>query len=184
LYEGGIHALEIPLNTVGAYYLIKDLRKQLPKKALIGAGAVLDVADAKAALEAGASFLFAPGTDKKVIQFGREENIPVYAGAVTPTEVIKAWKYGAGGVRLFPAASLGAAYAAEIRNELGHIPLVAAGGIGRAQAADYIRAGCDAVSIDCHAIIHSLDGADAVRMASELAMEVQGAIRPLAGMPV
>lgn len=177
MYEGGIHAIEVPLNTVGAYYLIKDLRKQLPKKTLIGAGAVLDVADAKAALEAGASFLFSPGIDKKVIQLGLEEKVPVYAGVVTPTEVMKAWKYGSGGVRLFPAASLGPGYAAELKNELGHISLIAAGGIRRAQAAEYIRAGCDAVSLDCAAVIHALTGADAVRFAAELAEEAQEAFQ-------
>ncbi len=177
LYEGGIHAMEVPLNTVGAYYLIRDLKKQLPKKALIGASAVLDVADAKAALEAGAAFLFAPGIDKKVIQFGRETRLPVYPGALTPTEVMKAWKYGPGGVRLFPAAAIGPAYAAEIKAELGHIPLIAAGGAGRAQAAEYIRAGCDAVCIDYTAILHSSEGADAVQMASELAEEIHDAFR-------
>ncbi|WP_181592699.1 bifunctional 4-hydroxy-2-oxoglutarate aldolase/2-dehydro-3-deoxy-phosphogluconate aldolase [Paenibacillus sp. YN15] len=178
LYEGGIHALEIPLNTVGAYYLIKDLRKQLPKKALIGAGAVLDAADAKAALEAGASFLFTPGIDKKVIRFGQDVKVPVYAGAATPTEVIKAWKYGAGGVRLFPAVSLGPGYAAELRHELGHIPLIAAGGIGRAQAAEYIRAGCAAVCLDCAAVTLGFSGADAVKLAAGLAEEIREALRP------
>lgn len=177
LYEGGILALEVPLNTVGAYYLIRDLRKQLPKKVQIGAGAVLDVADAKAALEAGASFLFTPGIDKKVIQFGRDMKVPVFAGALTPTEVMKAWKYQADGVRLFPAAAIGPAFAAEIKSELGHIPLIAAGGASRAQAAEYIRAGCDAVCIDHTAILHSSHDADAVRMASELAEEIHEAYR-------
>jgi 2-dehydro-3-deoxyphosphogluconate aldolase/(4S)-4-hydroxy-2-oxoglutarate aldolase len=90
---------------------------------------------------------------------------------------MKAWKYGPGGVRLFPAAAIGPAYASEIKAELGHIPLIAAGGAGRAQAAEYIRAGCDAVCIDYTAILHSSEGADAVKMASELAEEIHDAFR-------
>lgn len=179
LYEGGIRAFEVPLNTVGAFYLIKDLRKELGKKAFVGAGAILDAGDAKAALEAGASFLSTPGIDKRVIQFGGEENIPVYAGGVTPTEVMKAWKYGPAGVRLYPAGPMGPDYALELKRGLGHIPLIAAGGIRRSQAADYIRAGCEAVCLDCIQITGGDTGGEAARKAASLAEEIRTAQRAL-----
>ncbi|MDF2922927.1 MAG: 2-dehydro-3-deoxyphosphogluconate aldolase [Paenibacillaceae bacterium] len=148
LYDGGIRMIEVTLNSIGAYYVIKDLQKQLGKRVFIGAGAVCDAKDAKEALEAGASFLVAPYTDKRVVKFGQEERLPVYAGALTPAEVAKAWKSGVTGVSLFPAASLGAAYASELREALPHIPLLAAGGINEGNLAEYLRAGCAGCELD------------------------------------
>lgn len=147
LYEGGIRMLEVTLNTVGAYYMIKDLNKQLGRKMFLGAGTVLDTKDAEAALDAGASFLVTPNTDKRVIRFGLEENIPVYPGALTPTEVLKAWKSGATAVKLFPASAFGPGYVKELAGPYGHIPLVAVGGVNESNAADYFKAGCKGIGI-------------------------------------
>lgn len=152
VYEGGIRMMEVTLNSVGAFYMIKDLQKHFGKKLGIGAGTVLDVKDAKAAAEAGASYFTTPNTDKRVIQFGAEENIPVYAGAMTPTEVVRAWREGAAAVKLFPASSLGAGYVKELLGPLGHIPLIAVGGVSECNAADYLRAGCKGIGIDVASI--------------------------------
>jgi 2-dehydro-3-deoxyphosphogluconate aldolase / (4S)-4-hydroxy-2-oxoglutarate aldolase len=147
MYEGGIRMMEVTLNTVGAYYMIKDLVKHLGKKMFIGAGTVLDTKDAKAAAEAGASFFVTPNTDKRVIQFGTEENIPVYPGALTPTEVVKAWKSGATAVKLFPASTFGPGYVKELMGPLSHIPMLAVGGVHEGNAASYLRAGCKGIGI-------------------------------------
>lgn len=147
MYDGGIRMLEVTLNSVGAYYMIKDLVKHLGKTMFIGAGTVLDTKDAKAALEAGASFLVTPNTDKRVIHYGAEENIPVYPGALTPTEVVKAWKSGAAAVKLFPASAFGPGYVKELMGPLSHIPLLAVGGVHEGNAAAYLRAGCRGIGI-------------------------------------
>ncbi|WP_438447940.1 bifunctional 4-hydroxy-2-oxoglutarate aldolase/2-dehydro-3-deoxy-phosphogluconate aldolase [Gorillibacterium sp. sgz5001074] len=147
LYEGGIRMLEVTLNTVGAYYMIKDLHKHLGRKMFLGAGTVLDTSDAKAAAEAGASFFVTPNTDKRVIQYGVEENLPVYPGALTPTEVAKAWKSGATAVKLFPASTFGPGYVKELMGPYSHIPLLAVGGVHEGNAAEYLRAGCRGIGV-------------------------------------
>lgn len=147
LYEGGIRVMEVALNTVGAFYMIKDLNKQFGKKMFIGAGTVLDTNDAKAALEAGAAFFVAPNTDKRVIGYACEENVPVFPGAFTPTEIVRAWKAGATAIKLFPTSSLGIGYVKELMGPLGHIPMLAVGGVHADNAADYLRTGCRGIGV-------------------------------------
>lgn len=147
LWEGGIRVMEVTLNTVGAFYMIKDLQKEFGKKCFIGAGTVLDTQDAKAATEAGASFFVTPNTDKKVIEYAVDEDIPIFPGALTPTEIVRAWKAGATAVKIFPTSSLGATYVNELAGPLGHIPMLAFGGINAGNAADFIRAGCRGIGV-------------------------------------
>lgn len=147
LYEGGIRLVQIPLNTLGSFYMLKDAAKQWGRSMFIGAGAVLDAKDAKEAAEAGAGFLATPHVDKRTIEFGLEERLPVWAGGLTPTEIVKAWKTGAEAVRLFPVSPLGAAYAEEIKQSFNHIPLIAGGHIHPGNIAAYLRAGCTGCEI-------------------------------------
>lgn len=147
LYHGGITTIEVPLNAIGSFYMIRDLKKRFGKKMLIGAGNVLDVKDAKDAEEAGASFLAAPNADKRVMKFAASRDLPFLAGALTPEEIVHAWRAGAAFIRLFPASVFGPGYAGQLHMALGHIPLLAAGGIQEDNAADYLRAGCRGVCI-------------------------------------
>lgn len=181
LWEGGLRVMEVTLNTVGAYYMIKDLRKKFGSRMFIGAGTVLDTKDAKAALEAGASFLVTPHADKRVIGFASDENVPVFPGAMTPTEVVKAWKAGATAVKIFPTASLGIGYVKELMGPLGHIPMLAVGGVNEHNAADYIRAGCRGIGVGS-SIVHMESirqgRFDAIaERASRLTAAVQAAVR-------
>ncbi|MOA03802.1 KHG/KDPG aldolase [compost metagenome] len=85
---------------------------------LIGAGTVLDVDMAKDAVAAGAQYLVSPNVDKAVIQYARDRGIGIFPGAMTPTEIVAAWRAGATAVKLFPMASLGIDYLQEIRAPL------------------------------------------------------------------
>lgn len=147
LYEGGIRVIGIPLHSIGAYYRIKELDRQLGKKMLVGACGVLDVKDAKTAKEAGAAFLASPHADKGLMKYAEKERLPIIAGGLTPTEVVQAWRRGAAAVMLFPAAAWGPGYVREVKSVLGHIPLLAAGEIHLNNAADYWQAGCSALAV-------------------------------------
>ena len=57
--------------------------------------------------EAGAMFLVTPNVDPEVIEFARSKDVPVIAGALTPTEVYRAWNAGASMVKVFPCRALG-----------------------------------------------------------------------------
>ncbi len=106
LYDGGIKAMEVTLNTPGALDIIPRLQDRVGERMYIGAGTVIDLDDAKKAIAAGAAYLVTPNTDEDVIRYGVEQGVPVFPGAMTPSEIVKAWKTGATAVKIFPGASL------------------------------------------------------------------------------
>jgi 2-dehydro-3-deoxyphosphogluconate aldolase/(4S)-4-hydroxy-2-oxoglutarate aldolase len=147
LLDGGVRVMEITLNTPGAPEMITKLQKQFGDNMYIGAGTVLDMDDAKKAIEAGASYLVTPNMDVDVIHYAVEQSIPIFPGAMTPTEIVKAWKAGATAVKVFPGASLGLGYIKELQGPLNHIPMVAVGGVNEDNIAQFILAGCYGVGI-------------------------------------
>lgn len=147
LLDGGIRAMEITLNTSGALSMITKLQTQFGDHMYIGAGTVLDMEDAKQAIEAGASYIVTPNTDEDVIRYAVEQGVPIFPGAMTPTEIVKAWKAGATAVKIFPGASLGLAYIKELQGPLNHIPMVAVGGVNEANIGQFIQAGCYGLGI-------------------------------------
>jgi 2-dehydro-3-deoxyphosphogluconate aldolase / (4S)-4-hydroxy-2-oxoglutarate aldolase len=147
LYLGGIKVMEITLNTPGALSMIAALQRNLGEKMYIGAGTVLDLEDAQKAITAGAAFLVTPNTDEEVIRFAKSKHIPIFPGAMTPTEIVKAWKAGATAVKLFPSASMGIAFIKELMGPLGHIPLMAVGGVTEANIKEFLSIGCYGLGI-------------------------------------
>ncbi|WP_010275044.1 bifunctional 4-hydroxy-2-oxoglutarate aldolase/2-dehydro-3-deoxy-phosphogluconate aldolase [Paenibacillus senegalensis] len=147
LLDGGVSVMEVTLNTEGALSMIAKLQEQMGDRMFIGAGTVLDSDDAKQAINAGASFLVSPNTDEDMICYASDQEIPVYPGAMTPTEIVKAWKAGAAAVKLFPSASLGLPYLKELLAPLDRIPIIAVGGVRENNIRSYLEAGCYAVGI-------------------------------------
>ncbi|WP_274364866.1 bifunctional 4-hydroxy-2-oxoglutarate aldolase/2-dehydro-3-deoxy-phosphogluconate aldolase [Paenibacillus thermotolerans] len=141
LYEGGIRLIEVTMNTPGALDFIRRWRKLFEGSMLVGAGTVLDVEMAKAAVAAGAEYLVTPNVDEAVIRYGAANCAGVFPGAMTPTEIVQAWKHGAAAVKLFPTASLGAKYIQELQGPLSHIPLIATGGVDIGNMEQYAKAG-------------------------------------------
>jgi 2-dehydro-3-deoxyphosphogluconate aldolase/(4S)-4-hydroxy-2-oxoglutarate aldolase len=113
---------------------------------LIGAGTVLDVAAADAVVAAGARFLVMPHVDPELVRWSAERGVPAFPGAMTPTEVLGAWRAGAAAVKVFPAATLGPRYLRELRGPLDEVPLLPTGGIDASNAADFLAAGAVAVA--------------------------------------
>ncbi|MDF2962716.1 MAG: 2-dehydro-3-deoxyphosphogluconate aldolase [Paenibacillus sp.] len=147
LLEGGVRVMEITLNTPGAAKMISQLQEQFGGEMYIGAGTVLDIEDTKKAIEAGASYLVTPNMEEEVIRYAAEQGIPIFPGAMTPTEIVKAWKAGATAVKIFPGASLGIGYIKELQGPLNHIPMVAVGGVSEDNIAQFMQAGCYGVGI-------------------------------------
>jgi len=92
--EGGIPIVEITMTVPGAVGVIAELVKTMPE-VLVGAGTVLDAEAARKCAGAGAQFLVTPGFDAGTLAAAKELDLPIMAGALTPTEVITAWKSGA-----------------------------------------------------------------------------------------
>lgn len=147
LYEGGIRVMEVTLNSPGALEAIGALQDKLGERMYIGAGTVLNLQDANRALEAGASFLVTPNTDEDVIRLAAQRGVPIYPGAMTPSEIVRAWHAGATAVKLFPTSSLGLPYLRELQGPLGHIPMIAVGGVKEENIRQFMEAGCYAVGI-------------------------------------
>jgi 2-dehydro-3-deoxyphosphogluconate aldolase/(4S)-4-hydroxy-2-oxoglutarate aldolase len=114
---------------------------------LVGAGTVLDVEGASAAVDAGATFLVMPVTDVEVIRWAAEREVPVFPGALSPTEVLAAWRAGASAIKLFPASVGGPALLRELRGPFPDIPLMPTGGVTADNARALIDAGAVAVGV-------------------------------------
>ncbi len=145
---GGIPVLEITMTVPGAVQIINELAKRLGDDALIGAGTVLDAETARQCIDAGARFIVSPSLDVPTIEACRTLRVPVFPGAMTPTEVVTAWKAGAAAVKVFPANAVGgAAYLKSLKAPLPQIELVPTGGVSLKNIAEYIAAGALAVGV-------------------------------------
>jgi 2-dehydro-3-deoxyphosphogluconate aldolase/(4S)-4-hydroxy-2-oxoglutarate aldolase len=102
---------------------------------------------AKEAVNAGAEYLISPNVDEEVIAYGVSQGIEVWPGALTPTEIVKAYNLGASAVKLFPYASLGPKYLREIKAPLDAIPIIATGGIGVHNMREAFDSGAMAVGV-------------------------------------
>jgi len=147
IYAAGIPIVEITLTVPGALDVINDLASRYPDMA-VGAGTVLDDSLARQAIGAGARFLTSPGYVPEVVACARQANVVVLPGAMTPTEVIAAWKAGADFVKIFPAAPVGGVqYVRALKTPLPQIPLIVTGGVNQATAVEYILAGATAIGV-------------------------------------
>jgi 2-dehydro-3-deoxyphosphogluconate aldolase/(4S)-4-hydroxy-2-oxoglutarate aldolase len=145
--KAGIPIVEITMTVPGAIDVISDLVKHLPD-VIVGAGTVLDLETAEHCLKAGARFLTSPGLDLEIVRFARKEHVLVMAGALTPTEVIAAWKAGSDLVKIFPCALVGGdSYIKALKGPFPKVPLIASGGVNQQTASAFILAGAAALGI-------------------------------------
>src|SRR5512138_1605196 len=146
--EGGVSVLEITMTVPGAISVIEQLSKRYGSEALVGAGTVLDAETARACILSGAQFVVSPALDMDTIACCRRYGIAVMPGALTPTEVVKAWTAGADFVKVFPAGAMGgASYIKALKAPLPQIDLVPTGGVSLKTAADFIKAGASALGV-------------------------------------
>jgi len=147
VYNSGIPIAEITLTTPNAIELISQLTKKLPNM-VIGAGTVLDLGSARRCVDAGAKFLTSPGLVREVVEFALQSNVVVFPGALTPSEVIEAWKAGSDFVKIFPCEPVGGHhYVRSLKVPLPQVPLIASGGVNQQSAVNFILAGATALGI-------------------------------------
>ncbi len=145
---GGIPVLEITMTVPGAMKIIKELTLRLGDDALIGAGTVTDSDTARACVDAGAKFIVSPALDIPTIETCRILDVPIFPGAMTPTEVLTAWKAGADAVKIFPANAVGGAtFLKSLKAPLPQIELIPTGGVSLKNAAEFIQAGALAIGV-------------------------------------
>jgi 2-dehydro-3-deoxyphosphogluconate aldolase/(4S)-4-hydroxy-2-oxoglutarate aldolase len=151
LNAAGIPIAEINMTVPGAINAMYDLAKSFPKMT-IGAD-LLDLDTARKCMDAGAKFLTSPGLLLDLVEFAAKQNVVAFPGALTPSEVITAWKVGADFVKVFPCSQVGgASYIKALHGPLPHIRLIASGGVNQQTASDFIRNGASALGIGAELI--------------------------------
>lgn len=147
VYEAGIEAIEVPLNSPEPFRSIEALAKALPN-ALIGAGTVLDPAEVDALHRAGGKLLVSPNVDPAVLKRAGEHGMVTMPGVFTPTEAFLALKSGASALKFFPASVLSAAGINAIRAVLPKDTVIGAvGGVSDADFSAYKAAGVTAFGL-------------------------------------
>jgi len=158
-FAAGLTAIEVTMNTPGAEEIVRCRRPAVPAGHLLGMGTVCTLEEARRAVGAGAMFLVSPNLDTRVIEYAKQENIPIVAGALTPTEVYAAWQAGADLVKVFPCGAMGGAgYIRALRGPFAQVPLAAVGGVSADNLDEYFAAGVAAVGVST-----TLFGAGALR---------------------
>ena len=148
----GIPIVEVTMTTPGAVDVIGQLTRY-STDIIVGAGTIFDVETAGRCLDAGASFLTSPGLDLEIVEFALKRGVAILPGALTPSEVMAAWKAGADFVKVFPcSANGGPDYIRALKAPFPHIPLIASGGVTQKNAADFILAGAAARGSGQHLI--------------------------------
>ena len=147
LREGGVTCIELTMTTPNALEVVRQARSACGESAAIGVGTVLDAQTARAAILAGAQFVVAPILDLPTVETCKRYSVPVMPGAMTPTEIVRAWQAGADFVKVFPTSTLGPTFIKDLRGPLPQIKLVPTGGVTLQTVADFIKAGCAAVGV-------------------------------------
>jgi 2-dehydro-3-deoxyphosphogluconate aldolase/(4S)-4-hydroxy-2-oxoglutarate aldolase len=146
-FGAGLQALEITMNTKNVLQIVTSNLPSVPQGKLLGMGTIRNLVEAKQAVDAGAMFLVTPNTDTAVIEFANSQSVPIIAGALTPTEVYKAWSAGADMIKIFPCSAFGPRYIRELRGPFESISLAAVGGVSIDNIREYFDAGVAAVGV-------------------------------------
>jgi len=144
--SAGLKTLEVTMNTPAAPALIKKCKEKAGGEMCVGAGTVLSRASMDAALEAGASFIVMPVYVEEVVKACAEKGVPVFPGALTPSEVHAAWGGGASMVKVFPASVFGPSYFKVLKGPLDDVKLMAVGGVRLSNISEFFSSGADAVA--------------------------------------
>jgi 2-dehydro-3-deoxyphosphogluconate aldolase/(4S)-4-hydroxy-2-oxoglutarate aldolase len=138
LAHGGLECAEITFRTAAAAAAIALVRERRPG-ILVGAGTILTIAQADAAIEAGASFLVAPGFNSAVVEHSLTRGIPIVPGVCTPSEIEQALARDIHLVKLFPAGPIGGVpYIKALTGPYPMVRFVPTGGITIGNVAEYL----------------------------------------------
>ena len=182
MYDGGIRLLEVTYDAKGVVsdeetaQNIEMLAKHFDGRMYIGAGTVITEKQVELTKKAGGGFIISPDTYDAVIHKTRELGMVSIPGALTPSEIQSAHRYGADFVKLFPIANLGIDYIKAIKAPLSHIKLLAVGGIDEKNISDYMKAGVCGVGIGSNIVNKKLIDNNDFTAISELAKKYTRAI--------
>ncbi|MFQ3550295.1 MAG: bifunctional 4-hydroxy-2-oxoglutarate aldolase/2-dehydro-3-deoxy-phosphogluconate aldolase [Armatimonadota bacterium] len=139
--EGGVNVIEVTFTVPGALDIIKQLAESNIDGLILGAGTVTTPDLAEKAIDNGAEFIVSPNTNLNVIEVAKKRDVPMFPGALTPTEVFTAYSAGADIVKIFPANVMGPTYLKDIHGPFPKIPLMPTGGVDLNTAMEWLECG-------------------------------------------
>lgn len=145
LIANGLKTIEVTATTPQSNEIIRELSQY--KHAVVGAGTILDSESAKSAIEAGASFIVSPGFDKNSAKLANSYDVPYIPGCMTVTEMMNASQYGCNIIKLFPANQYNSKAIKDFQGPLPQLDFIPTGGVGIANAKDWLDAGSFAIGI-------------------------------------
>lgn len=145
LVAGGVYGIEITYSTPEAAGVVKALHNQHGEGVLLGMGTLTKPDQVAEAKEAGAQFIVSPHYDDELAQAMVSSGLGVMIGALTPSEIVQAYRRGSDIVKIFPGSLGGPAYMKAIRGPLPEIPMMPTGGVEVDNIADWFAAGAVAV---------------------------------------
>jgi 2-dehydro-3-deoxyphosphogluconate aldolase/(4S)-4-hydroxy-2-oxoglutarate aldolase len=147
LADGGVTVVEITMTVPDALDVVRQVRKALGDRVLLGAGTILDTETARAAILAGADYLVSPTLDVEVIRLCQRYSKLVMPGCFTPTEILTAWQAGADIIKVCAAVVRGRAYLLAGRAPLPQVRLMPTGGVDLTTASKFLEAGACALGV-------------------------------------
>ena len=145
LVEGGVKGIEITYSTPDAEEVVRALSQKFSSDILLGMGTLTKPDQAVSAKAAGANFLVSPICEDALVKSMVESGLLTMAGALTPTEVFKAYSMGVDIVKVFPGSLGGPTYIKALKGPFPYIPMMPTGGVNAANAAEWFAAGVVAV---------------------------------------
>lgn len=142
---GGVRVIEVTYTVPDAEDVIRELAGT--PGLIVGAGTVRTIAQAQAAIDAGASFVVSPGLDEDVVAHVVARDVLMLPGVFTPTEVMRALSLGVRAVKLFPADLAGPAHLRALRGPLPELQVIPSGGVSADNAREWLDAGALAVGM-------------------------------------
>lgn len=177
LKDGGITCAEVTFSAKSEE-ISKDTLKSIAMvkehfgdSVAIGAGTVLTPEDVQKAAQAGAEYMISPNSNEAVIKETKKLGLISIPGAMTPSEIVNAYEWGADIVKLFPAASLGLGYIKALLGPINHIPVTAVGGIDASNAQSFLDIGCIGVGVGGNLVNKKLIEAGDFETVKKLAQE-------------
>jgi len=138
LITGGVNIMEITLRTEAGLQAIENAKLACPDL-IVGAGTVLSLDKCKEAISRGAGFVVSPGFDPVIVDYCQKNNVPIFPGCVTPTEITAAINSGVDVVKFFPAQVYGGIAAIKaISAPFGKVKFIPTGGVDNSNLAQYV----------------------------------------------
>lgn len=138
LIAGGLPVAEITFRTAAAEQSIRNISKELPDM-LVGAGTVLSVEQARQAKQAGAKFIVTPGFNPKVVEWCIQNDVPIFPGCPTTSDIEQALEMGLTVLKFFPAEAMGGlATIKAVAAPYGKALFMPTGGVNEKNLNDYL----------------------------------------------